>query len=89
MWAILNSLNAHNFHIFQPILLNWYQNPWFIELFLIKLLNIRVAVPFECRYQCSGPGSRYQTSEAYFVGTNFLYLISMYRAEILTTYKYW
>ena len=42
MLAILNSLNAHNFPIFQSILMilvSVYQNSWFIELFLIKPLS--------------------------------------------------
>ena len=34
MLAILNSLNAHNLPIFQPILMILYQNLLFIELFL-------------------------------------------------------
>ena len=36
MSAILNSLNVNNFPIFQPILMNSFQNSWFKEFFLIK-----------------------------------------------------
>ena len=37
MLDILNSLNAHNFPIFQPILMVLVsKNSWLIELFLIK-----------------------------------------------------
>ena len=46
MSAILNSLNAHNLLIFQPILIILYQNSCFVELFLIKHTIVRVAVPF-------------------------------------------
>ena len=47
MLAKLNSLNAHNFPILQPILMIFVSNSWFIEVFLIKHTYYRVAVPFK------------------------------------------
>ena len=50
MSAILNSLHAHNFLIFQPILMTFVIS-WFIELFLINILIVRVAVPLKDYYK--------------------------------------
>ena len=47
MMAILNSLNAHNLPIFQPILMILVSNMMVLELFLITLTYHRVAVPFK------------------------------------------
>ena len=47
MLAILNSLNAYKFPIFQPILMILVSKSWFKELFLVNILIIRVAVPFK------------------------------------------
>ena len=51
MSAILNSLNAHNFSIFQPILMKLVSKSMVYralshEKFLLNILVIRVAVPF-------------------------------------------
>ena len=44
MLAILNSLNAHNFPIFNRFWLYLYQNSWFIEFFLINPFNLHVSL---------------------------------------------
>ena len=47
MSAILNSLNIHNFPIFQPILMKIVSKVMvYRALFLQNILIIRVAVPF-------------------------------------------
>ena len=45
--AILKSLNANNFPIFQPILMKLVSKIWFIELFVKNILIIRVVVTFK------------------------------------------
>ena len=50
MLAILNPLNAHNFSIFEPILMILVSKFMFHRVLSGKIFFIRVAVPFKKNY---------------------------------------